>query len=70
MGSSALQAERESWLVGKVCNLWRVLETDISVVLTFKSSLGSSLIRITLDTFMIMVIDDDYNPVFGNFLLE
>jgi uncharacterized membrane protein len=42
--------------VGKVYNLCRVLETGISVVLTVKSSLGSSLIRRTLDTFMIMII--------------
>jgi hypothetical protein len=28
--------------VGKVCNLCRVLETSISVVLTVMSSLGSS----------------------------
>jgi hypothetical protein len=27
-------------VVGKVCDLCRVLETDISVVLTVKSSLG------------------------------
>jgi hypothetical protein len=26
--------------MGKVCNLYRVLETDISVELTVKSSLG------------------------------
>jgi hypothetical protein len=40
MGSHDPQAERESRLVGKVCNLYRVLETGISVVLTVKSSLG------------------------------
>jgi hypothetical protein len=39
MGSSALRAERESRLVGKVCNLLRVLETGISAVLMVKSSL-------------------------------
>jgi hypothetical protein len=33
-------AECESQLVGKVCDLCRVLETDISVVLTVKSGLG------------------------------
>jgi hypothetical protein len=32
----------KSWLVGKVCNLCRVLETVISVVLTVMSGLGSS----------------------------
>jgi hypothetical protein len=35
-----LQAEWESRLVGKVCNLCRGLETDISVVLTVMSGLG------------------------------
>jgi hypothetical protein len=40
MGSSALGAERESRLVGNVCNLCRVLEIGISVVLTVKSTLG------------------------------
>jgi hypothetical protein len=34
------QAEQESRLVGKVCNLSRVLQTGISVVLTVMSSLG------------------------------
>jgi hypothetical protein len=38
MGSHDLQAERKSRLVGKVCNLCRVLEIGISVVLTVKSS--------------------------------
>jgi hypothetical protein len=65
MGSSALRAERESLLMGKVCNLCRMLETGISAVLMVKSDFGSSLIRITLDTFMMMVIDDNYNPVSG-----
>jgi hypothetical protein len=50
IGSGQPRLERESRLVGKVCNLCRVLETSISVVLTIKSSLGTSLIRITLDT--------------------
>jgi hypothetical protein len=39
-GSHDLRAERESRLVGKVCNLCRVLEIGISVVLKVKSSLG------------------------------
>ena len=56
--------------MGKVCNLCRVLETGISVVLTVKSSLGILLIRITLDTFMIMVNDDKYNFDLWYFLLE
>jgi hypothetical protein len=64
MGSHDLRAKWESRLVGKVCNLCRVLETRISVVLTVKSSLGSSLIRRTLDTFMMMV-NDDINLISG-----
>jgi hypothetical protein len=40
MGSLEPRAEWESRLVGKVCNLCRVLETGISVVLMVKSSLG------------------------------
>jgi hypothetical protein len=32
--------EKESRLVGKVCNLCRVLENGISVVLMIKGSLG------------------------------
>jgi hypothetical protein len=44
--------------VGKVYNLSRVLETGISAELTVKSSLGYSLIRRTLDTFMMMVNND------------
>jgi hypothetical protein len=40
MGRLEPRAEWESRLVGKVCNLCRVLETDISVVLTVMSSLG------------------------------
>jgi hypothetical protein len=40
MGRHDPRAEQESWLVGKVCNLCRGLETGISVVLTVKSSLG------------------------------
>jgi hypothetical protein len=47
--------------VDKVCNLCKVLEIGISVVLTVMSSLGSSLIRVTLDMFMMMLNDDDYN---------
>jgi hypothetical protein len=40
MGRLEPQAKWESRLVGKVCNLYRVLETGISVVLTVMSSLG------------------------------
>jgi hypothetical protein len=48
-----------------------MLETGISAMLTVKSSLGSSLIRRTLDTFMMMFNDDDgYNYDLWYFLLE
>jgi hypothetical protein len=40
MESHDLWAEWESWLVGKMCDLCRVLETGISVMLTVKSGLG------------------------------
>jgi hypothetical protein len=40
MGSLEPRAEWESRLVGKVCNLCRVLETSILAVLTVLSSLG------------------------------
>jgi hypothetical protein len=70
MGSHDLWAERESRLKGKVCNLCRVLETGISVVLTVKSGIGSSLIRGTLDTFMMMISIDGYNSDLWYFLLE
>jgi hypothetical protein len=60
------QAGKGSRLVGKVCTLCRVLETGISAVLAVMSSLGAPLIRVTLDTFMMMLNDDDYNyGIFG-----
>jgi hypothetical protein len=40
MGKLEPRAEWESLLVGKVCDLYRVLETGILVVLTVTSSLG------------------------------
>jgi hypothetical protein len=71
MGRLEPRAERESQLVGKVCDLCRVLETGISIVLTVKSGLGSSLIRRTLVTFMMMVVSNDgYNFDLWYFLLE
>jgi hypothetical protein len=39
MESHDLRAERESQLVGKVCNLCRGFKTDISAMLTVKSGL-------------------------------
>jgi hypothetical protein len=40
MEIGSFQAKWESWLVGKVCDLCRVLEIGISVVLTVKSGFG------------------------------
>jgi hypothetical protein len=40
MESHDLRAESESRLVGKLCNLYRVLEIGILAVLTVKSGLG------------------------------
>jgi hypothetical protein len=40
MGRLEPRVEWESRLVGEVCNLCRVLETGISVVLTVMSNLG------------------------------
>jgi hypothetical protein len=40
MGSHDLRVEWESRLVGKVCNLCRVLETGISAELMVKSGIG------------------------------
>ena len=60
MRSSAPRTERESQLVSKVCNLCKVSRTGILGVLTIRAALGSSLIRIILDTFMMMVNGDDY----------
>jgi hypothetical protein len=40
MESHDIRVEWESRLVGKVCDLYRGLETDISAVLTVMSGLG------------------------------
>jgi hypothetical protein len=56
--------------VGKVCDLCRVLETGISVMLMVMTALGSSLIRRTLVIFMMMVSNDGYNFDLWYFLLE
>jgi hypothetical protein len=56
--------------MGKVCNLCRVLETSISAELTVNSGLGSSLIKRTLVTFIMMVNNDGYNFDHWYFLLE
>jgi hypothetical protein len=70
MGSLDPRAERESRLVGKVCNLYRVLETSISTVLTVKSSLGILFDYNNSGYFMMMVTDNEYNRGFWYFLLE
>jgi hypothetical protein len=51
--------------VGKVCNLCRVLETGIQLSSWLRAALGSSLITRTLDTFMMMVNNDDINLISG-----
>jgi hypothetical protein len=56
--------------VGKLCDLCRVLETGISVVLTVKSGLGFSLIRRISITLIMMFNDDGYNYDLWYFLLE
>ena len=61
MGRLEPQAEWESRLVVKVCNLCRVLETGISAVLAVMNSLGSSSIRRTMVTFVMMINNGDYN---------
>jgi hypothetical protein len=44
MGSHDPREERESWLMGKVCNLYRgLIKTSIPVMLRVKSILGSSI---------------------------
>jgi hypothetical protein len=53
-----LGRDHDSWVK---CYLCRGLETGISTVLTVMSSLGAPLIRVTLDTFMMMLNVDDYN---------
>ena len=60
MESHDLRAERESWLVGKVCDLYRVLETGNQSCSRLRAAVGSSLIRRTLFTYMIMVNNDGY----------
>jgi hypothetical protein len=40
MEIGSFRAEWESLVVGKVCDLYRVLDTGISTVLTVKSGLG------------------------------
>jgi hypothetical protein len=47
-----------------------VLETGISAVLAVMSTLGSSSIRRTMVTFMMMINNGDYNPDLWYFLLE
>jgi hypothetical protein len=56
--------------VGKVCNFRRGKKLIYLSCLRLRAALGSSLIRVTLDTFMMMVTDGDYNPDFWYFLLE
>ena len=61
MGRLEPQTERESRLVGKVCDLCRVLETGISVVLMVRSSLRILFDQNNFGYFMMMVTVDDNN---------
>jgi hypothetical protein len=56
--------------VGKVCNLCRVLELVYQSSSRLRAALGSSLIRRTLVTFMMMVNNVGYNSDLWYFLLE
>jgi hypothetical protein len=56
--------------VGKVCNLYRVLEMVYQPSSWLRAILGSSLIRRTLVTFMMMVNNVGYNSDLWYFLLE
>jgi hypothetical protein len=56
--------------VGKVCNLCRVSKLVYQLRSRLRAALGSSLIKSTLDTFMLMVNDDEYNSDLWYFVLE
>jgi hypothetical protein len=49
MGSSSLLAERESRLMGKVCDLYRGIKLIYQTFSRLRAALGSSLIRDTDD---------------------
>jgi hypothetical protein len=70
MGRLEPRAECESWLVGKVWNLCRVLETIYQPCSRLRVALGSSSIRRTLVTFMMMVNNVVYNSDLWYFLSE
>jgi hypothetical protein len=70
MESHDLRAEWESRLVGKVCNLYRGMKLIYQSCSRLRATLGSSLIRRTLDTIMMMLNDDGYNYDLWYFLLE
>jgi hypothetical protein len=65
MGRLEPRAEWESRLVGKVCDLCRVLEIGNQSCSWFRAALGSYLIRRTLVTFMMMINDDGIIMIFG-----
>jgi hypothetical protein len=69
IGSGQPRLERESRLVGKVCNLYRVLETGILVVLTVKRSFGFLFDYKNFGYFIMMINGDDYNYDLWYFLL-
>jgi hypothetical protein len=59
------QAGKGSRLVGKVYNLCRVLKLVYQPSSLLRAALGSSLIRRTLDTFVLMINYDVKNLIFG-----
>jgi hypothetical protein len=56
--------------VRKVCNLYRMLETGISVVLMVKRSLGILFVYKNSGYFMMMINIDGYNSDLLYFLLD
>jgi hypothetical protein len=70
MGRLEPRADWESQLVGKLCNLCRVLEMVYQACSQLRAALGSSSIRRTLVTFMMMISNAGYNFDLWYFLLE
>jgi hypothetical protein len=56
--------------VGKVYNLCRVLKLVYEPSSWLRAALGSSSIRRTMVTFMMMINNGDFNPDLWYFLLE
>jgi hypothetical protein len=63
-----LERDHDSWVKCETSAEWYKLVYQSCPRL--RAALGSSLIRRTLDTFMMMVNDDEYNSDLWYFLLE